>query len=50
MIIDKVTKTAWTILAICLLVISEIGLKTFQPNGSKGFIYMRDKKKCNEFE
>jgi|TARA_B110000263_G_scaffold2728_1_gene2315 hypothetical protein len=50
MIIDKVTKTAWTLLAISLLVFSEIGLKTFQSSGSKGFIYMRDKNKRNEFE
>tara|TARA_B110000495_G_scaffold11785_1_gene8465 strand:+ start:117 stop:263 length:147 start_codon:yes stop_codon:yes gene_type:complete len=45
MIIDKYTKTAWTILAIALLVFSEIGFKTFQPSGSKGHIYMRNKKR-----
>ena len=50
MIIDKVTKTAWTLLAISLLVFSEIGLKTFHPSGSKGFIYMRDKIKRNKSE
>ena len=46
MIIDKYTKAAWTILAISLFVISEIGFKTFQPSGSKGFIYVRDKNGC----
>jgi len=45
MIIDKYTKAAWTILAISLFVISEIGFKTFQPSGSKGWIYIRDKKR-----
>ena len=50
MIIDKATKTVWTILAISLLVFSEIGLKTFQPSVSKGFIYMRGKNKRNEFD
>jgi len=45
MIIDKYTKAAWTILAISLFVISEIGFKTFQPSGSKGCIYVRDKKR-----
>ena len=43
-IIDKYTKAVFTIIAINLFVISEIGFKTFQPNGSKGCIYMRDKK------
>ena len=45
MIIDKYTKTAWAIIAIGLIVISEIGFKTFQPSGSKGHAYMRNKKK-----
>jgi hypothetical protein len=45
MIIDKYTKTAWTILAIALLVFSEIGFKTFQPSGRKGHVYMRNKKR-----
>ena len=45
MIIDKHTKTTWTILAIALLVFSEIGFKTFQPSGSKGHVYMRNKKR-----
>ena len=46
MIIDKYTKTAWTILAISLFVISEIGFKDYQSSaGSKGFIYTRHKKK-----
>ena len=45
MIIDKHTKIAWTILAIALLVFSEIGFKTFQPSGSKGHVYIRNKKK-----
>ena len=45
MIIDKCTKTAWTILAISLFVVSEIGFKIFQPSGNKGHIYMRDKTK-----
>jgi len=46
MIIDKCTKTAWTILAISLFVISEIGFKNYQSSaGSKGFIYTRHKKK-----
>ena len=44
MIIDNYTKTVWTIIAIGLFVISEIGFKTFQPSGSKGHIYMRNKK------
>lgn len=44
MIIDKCTKTAWTIIAIGLIVISEIGFKTFQSRGSKGHVYMRNKK------
>ncbi|SVE36589.1 uncharacterized protein METZ01_LOCUS489443 [marine metagenome] len=44
MIIDKYTKAAWTILAISLFVISEIGFKTFQPSGSKGHMYTRDKR------
>ena len=46
MIIDKYTKTAWTIIAIGLFVISEISFKTFQSVGSKGHVYMR--KKNNE--
>ena len=45
MIIDKHTKTTWTILAIALLVFSEIGFKTFQSSGSKGHVYMRNKKR-----
>ena len=44
MITDKYTKTAWTIIAIGLFVISEIGFKTFQSSGSKGHAYMRNKK------
>jgi len=45
-IIDKYSKTAWTILAISLFVISEIGFKNYQPGASnKGFIYTRHKKK-----
>ena len=45
-IIDKYTKTAWTILAISLFVISEIGFKNYQSSASnKGFIYTRHKKK-----
>ena len=44
MITDKYTKTAWTIIAIGLFVISEIGFKTFQSTGSKGHAYMRNKK------
>ena len=50
MIIDKYTKTVWTIIAIGLFVISEIGFKTLQSSGSKGHIYMRNKKneKSNE--
>ena len=44
MIIDKYTKMAWTIIAVGLFVISEIGFKTFQPSGSKGHAYMRNKK------
>ena len=47
MIIDKYTKTAWTIIAIGLFVISEIGFKTFQSIGSKGNVYMRNKKNEN---
>ena len=47
MIIDKYTKTAWTIIAIGLFVISEIGFKTFQFGGSKGNDYMRNKKDEN---
>ena len=45
MIIDKYTKAAWTILAISLFVISEIGFKTFQPSGGKVQIYKSDKKR-----
>ena len=45
MIIDKHTKTTWTILAIALLVFSEIGFKSFQPSGSKWHVYMRNKKR-----
>jgi len=44
MITDKYTKTAWTIIAVGLFVISEIGFKTFQSTGSKGHAYMRNKK------
>ena len=44
MIIDKYTKMAWTIIAVGLFVISEIGFKTFQSSGSKGHVYMRNKK------
>ena len=47
MIIDKYTKTVWTIIAIGLFVISEIGFKTFQSSGSKGHVYMRNKKNEN---
>ena len=47
MITDKYTKTAWTIIAIGLFVISEIGFKTFQSSGSKGHTYMRNKKNEN---
>ena len=47
MIIDKYTKMAWTIIAVGLFVISEIGFKTFQSIGSKGNIYMRNKKDEN---
>ena len=50
MIVDKATKTAWTILAISLFVISEISFKAFHPSVSKGFIYMRDKIKRDESE
>jgi hypothetical protein len=45
MIIDKYTKTSWTILAITLFIVSEIGFKTFQPSGGKGHVYMRNKKR-----
>ncbi len=45
MIIDKYTQTVWAIIAIGLFVVSEIGFKTFQPSGSKGHAYMRNKKK-----
>jgi hypothetical protein len=45
MIIDKYTKTSWTILAIALFVVLEIGFKTFQTSGNKGHIYIRNKKK-----
>ena len=47
MITDKYTKTAWTIIAIGLFVISEIGFQTFQSSGSKGHAYMRNKKNEN---
>ena len=50
MILNKTTKTAWTILAISLCVIPEIGFKNFQPSCIKGPVYMRDKKKRNELE
>ena len=40
MITDKYTKTAWTILAIGLFVISEMSFKNFQstPPGRKTYI------------
>ena len=44
MIVDKYTKMAWTLIAVGLFVISEIGFKTFQPSASKGHAYMRNKK------
>ena len=44
MIIDKYTKTAWTIIAVGLFVISKISFKTFQSIRSKGHAYMRNKK------
>ena len=44
MIIDKYTKTAFTIIAISMFVISEMGFKTFQPSISKGCIYIRKKR------
>ena len=47
MIIDKYTKMAWTIIAVGLFVISEIGFKSFQSSGSKGHAYMRNKKNEN---
>jgi len=50
MILDNYTKTAWTILAISLFVISEIGFKNFHPSGSKSSIYMRNKKKQGQLE
>ena len=50
MILNKTTKTAWTILAVSLCVISEIGFKNFQPSCIKGPIYMRHKNKRNELE
>jgi len=45
MIIDKHTKITWTILAISLFVVSEIGFKNFQSSGSKGHISASNKKK-----
>ena len=51
MIIDKCTKTAWTILAIGLFVISEIGFKNYQSSASsKGFIYTRQKRKSDMWD
>ena len=50
MIIDKYTKAAWTILAISLFVVSEIGFKTFQSSGYKGQIYMHDQKKRKKLD
>ena len=47
MIIDKYTQTVWAIIAIGLFVVSEISFKTFQPSGSKGHVYMRNKKNEN---
>jgi hypothetical protein len=47
MIIDKYTKMAWTIIAVGLFVISEVGFKTFQFSGSKGHAYIRNKKNKN---
>jgi hypothetical protein len=47
MITDKYTKKAWTIIAIGLFVISEIGFQTCQPSGSKRHTYMRSKKNEN---
>ena len=50
MILNKTTKTAWTILAVSLCVISEIGFKNFQPSCIKDPVYMRDKNKRKKFE
>jgi len=47
MIIDKYTQTVWAIIAIGLFVVSEISFKTLQPSGSKGHVYMRNKKNEN---
>jgi len=44
MIIDRYTKKAWTIIAISLFVVSEIGFKNFYPSGIKVSTYMRNKK------
>jgi len=35
-VVDKYTKTAWTIIAVGLFVLSEIGFKAFQSSGGKG--------------
>jgi hypothetical protein len=48
MIIDKHTKITWTILAISLFVVSEIGFKNFQSSRSKGHIYTNNKNKKKE--
>ena len=48
MIIDAYTKTTFTIIAIALFVISEVGFKTFQPSASQGSIYMRRKKRSGD--
>ncbi len=42
-VVDKYTKKAWTIIAVGLFVLSEIGFKGFQSSGSKGYFYMRNK-------
>ena len=44
MITDKYTKTAWTIIAVGLFVISEIGLKPFNPVEAKGILICVTKK------
>ena len=38
-VVDKYTKTAWTIIAVGLFVLSEIDIKDFQLSGSKGHLY-----------
>ena len=38
-VVDKYTKTAWTIIAVGLFVLSDIGFKAFNQVKAKGILY-----------